>query len=356
MSLSGFVGAGAGDALEELIAQRLIEQQMEDRRKQAEEDRTYRAGRAAKDDEDAAWRRGRVEKADSAAEAAAKAAADQRAYQATARANMSELVGDPVQMAAFGVASGEMDPKDAINLTKKPEPKKRPVIVKGLRGEPVSKMVSEDEEVEVYREPKSPSAPAKPEYVRIEGPDGKVQLYTPDEIRARGGVATAGKGVNNGPDQTKARETLTNVLDVATRLQKAPGRGALTGRRVGNPAYGLGVFNDPIAGTSAADAKALYDSLKSTLTLENIGLLKGVLSDRDMQILQSAATALDPAMSDQAFDAELARIIAKAQAGLGGAMPMPRIDPMTPRDTGIGDGVQKWERGPDGRPRRGGGL
>jgi hypothetical protein len=53
------------------------------------------------------------------------------------------------------------------------------------------------------------------------------------------------------------------------------------------------------------------------MTLENLGLLKGVLSDRDMQILQSAGSSLDTKMQDPAFVAELDTIIGKVSTQLG---------------------------------------
>jgi uncharacterized protein (TIGR02594 family) len=68
-------------------------------------------------------------------------------------------------------------------------------------------------------------------------------------------------------------------------------------------------------GTSDFEEK--YNHLKSLLTLDNIGLLKGTLSDRDMQILESAGTALSLRMSEEGFKEELQKIIGISSSQVG---------------------------------------
>lgn len=51
-----------------------------------------------------------------------------------------------------------------------------------------------------------------------------------------------------------------------------------------------------------------FDNLKGLLTLENLGLMTGVLSDTDIKIIQDASTALDIGLGDEAFEAELQSI------------------------------------------------
>lgn len=65
-------------------------------------------------------------------------------------------------------------------------------------------------------------------------------------------------------------------------------------------------------------------------TLDNIGLLKGVLSDSDMKILQQAATSLDPAMRDETFAAELDNVIQKLESAFGQPQPQGGLEPMAP--------------------------
>ncbi len=63
-----------------------------------------------------------------------------------------------------------------------------------------------------------------------------------------------------------------------------------------------------IPGTKSADFNAQLDALKSMLTIENLGIMKGVLSDADIKILREAATSINKNMSEKDFKDELARI------------------------------------------------
>jgi hypothetical protein len=63
-----------------------------------------------------------------------------------------------------------------------------------------------------------------------------------------------------------------------------------------------------IPGTRKADAVAQINSLKSLLTIENMGIMKGVLSDSDMKVIAAASSALTPTMSEQQFRTELIKI------------------------------------------------
>lgn len=77
----------------------------------------------------------------------------------------------------------------------------------------------------------------------------------------------------------------------------------------------------------SADFEAKIKRLQSLLTLDNLGLLKGVLSDKDMEVIKSAGTALDVGMSEGGFRAELDRITSSISSSLSSAK---RI-----QDTGI---------------------
>lgn len=63
-----------------------------------------------------------------------------------------------------------------------------------------------------------------------------------------------------------------------------------------------------------ADFESKLNQLKSLLTLDNLKLLKGAMSDKDLELLQSAATALNTNMSEQGFKNELQKIISSANA------------------------------------------
>jgi len=70
----------------------------------------------------------------------------------------------------------------------------------------------------------------------------------------------------------------------------------------------FGLKGTPIAGSKSADYRARLDSIKGQLTLENMGVMKGVLSDSDIKIITSASSALSPDMSETEFKKELQKI------------------------------------------------
>jgi hypothetical protein len=74
-----------------------------------------------------------------------------------------------------------------------------------------------------------------------------------------------------------------------------------------------GFLKNPIAGSPAADYLSKLNSIVGQLTLENMGVMKGVLSDSDMKIISQASTALNKDMSEPEFKKELAKIEAVMQ-------------------------------------------
>jgi hypothetical protein len=64
------------------------------------------------------------------------------------------------------------------------------------------------------------------------------------------------------------------------------------------------------------DAEIIRESLINLLTVENLDLMSGVLSETDIQILKGAATTLSPEMSDEDAKAELTRILNAATRGM----------------------------------------
>lgn len=75
-----------------------------------------------------------------------------------------------------------------------------------------------------------------------------------------------------------------------------------------NAASVWGLLKEPIAGTKEADAKTMYDALVSRMTMENMGVIKGTLSDSDMKLLRSASSTLSRTSSDKQFMRELQRV------------------------------------------------
>jgi hypothetical protein len=194
---------------------------------------------------------------------------------------------------------------------------------------PMDPLKEYEDKKKIDRKYAAPSA-TTPHYQTLVSPDGK-QQRVPDgaEVNRLMGqgwklydAAAERQSTMNQPNTAKAEEVKTRIRDIATQLKAHPGRSGMTGNRVLNPAYGLGLKSEPVSGTPEAGAKALFDSLRSVMTLENLGLLKGVLSDRDMQVLQSAATTLQTTMPDPDFVKELDTILEK----VGGAVAVPGND------------------------------
>jgi hypothetical protein len=120
----------------------------------------------------------------------------------------------------------------------------------------------------------------------------------------------------NGADPTanaKGAEIAAEVKRIATALRSHKGL---------NRAFGVMDSWFPTIDQDTAEAEELTKSLQSLLTLDNVGLMKGVLSDSDMKILRAASTTLNPRMGETAAAAELDRIIQHtnplAQPGGGG--------------------------------------
>lgn len=59
--------------------------------------------------------------------------------------------------------------------------------------------------------------------------------------------------------------------------------------------------------------RAKINNIKAMLTIENMGIMKGVLSDSDMKVITSASTALDSSTDEKSFDQELLKIKEIAQ-------------------------------------------
>lgn len=88
-----------------------------------------------------------------------------------------------------------------------------------------------------------------------------------------------------------------------------------------NRAVGIGDIIPTVPGSKATDFKNNVSRLKSLLTLDNLKMLKGAMSDKDLAFLLSVGTSLNTNMSKEAFAAELTKIKEKltlAASGGGG--------------------------------------
>ena len=61
----------------------------------------------------------------------------------------------------------------------------------------------------------------------------------------------------------------------------------------------------PTVSTTATEADAYLDNIKNSMTIENLGVMSGPLTDKDIQIIASASSRLNKGMSEAAFKREL---------------------------------------------------
>lgn len=111
---------------------------------------------------------------------------------------------------------------------------------------------------------------------------------------------------SNGLNSDEKSQHAQDVIDRVNNLETSPGFSGSVGFKGASSLFGL--KKEPIAGTNEAGFNAEYNALKSLLTLDNIGKLKGVLSDTDMKVLSQAASSLDLNMPEKDFRNELNRV------------------------------------------------
>lgn len=139
---------------------------------------------------------------------------------------------------------------------------------------------------------------------------------TPSE-KAKAKTDDAGSPATPG---TPAHERLTSALELAKTLRdaKAVGKSAAVGfawQKLVPGAEGAGLQPN----RAAFDAK--LNTLRAMLTLDNLKLLKGAMSDKDMIFLKDVAAPLEPNMSEIEFNSVLDKVITKLQTATGTKAP-----------------------------------
>jgi len=125
-----------------------------------------------------------------------------------------------------------------------------------------------------------------------------------DAVQSSGGVQ----------DPAKA-QTANDIITLAKEIMNDKALGA----SIGPLSSRLPSWKTLTGETTDFGAKA--ERLQSLLTIGNLGVLKGAISDKDMAVLQSAAAALKPGMTEKAYKAELKRIIDTTTNALSGGQP-----------------------------------
>lgn len=106
-------------------------------------------------------------------------------------------------------------------------------------------------------------------------------------------------------EAVKRTETANAAMTTIDRLLNNPGLTYATGRSGYLPTWSM-----PAESRSAVQD---FDSLKALLTLENMGIMKGVLSDSDIKVLNNASFELNRGMETEQIKTRLNAIRAKLQ-------------------------------------------
>lgn len=154
-------------------------------------------------------------------------------------------------------------------------------------------------------QPPSQAQPREPNYLTLVGPNGE-QRRVNDGAEANALLAQGWKqydavAIRNqtGGSDAEALDTAREVQRIAKALRDAPGFAGT---------FGVISARMPTFRQDTADAEVLLNSLRSLLTLENTGKLKGVLSNADMELLRQASTTLAAQMGEPSAKAELNRL------------------------------------------------
>lgn len=146
--------------------------------------------------------------------------------------------------------------------------------------------------------PKGTESDLKTSVVDIGGKKVLINTQTGDTIRELGAGEAIPEDAANSPQ---------NILSALTELKGHPGKSFAVGK--------TSLFNF-IPGTSGASFVDKLNSVKSLLTLPNLGLLKGAMSDNDLKFINSAGTSLATSNTQEDFNRELDKIITKIQAAV----------------------------------------
>jgi len=118
--------------------------------------------------------------------------------------------------------------------------------------------------------------------------------------------------------ENNQRREMQEALDSLEELERTPGKSGAIGTRL-NWEYMGGMRETPIEGSEAASYLERLKQVKSRLTLPRTKNLRGLgpMSDRDLQMLASSASALETTVNEKDYDRELGNIKKMLQDKLG---------------------------------------
>lgn len=245
-----------------------------------------------------------------------------------------------VAMTPAGSAAMRGNPALAAMLARTMEPPEKapaPLVTGGMYRDPktgqwaeIPGYTAQQEAIAVARRPPpQPAAPRDERIVPIIGADGKPTYVR--ESEAVGRTPFTGKTMEQEVrDAERARSQSQQQIDAQTALDNIGSLIAHPGRKA---ATGMSSILGRVPGTDAYDFSASLDTFKAQTFIPMVTALKGMgaLSDAEGKKLQAAVGALDPSMSEDAFEKELSRVAntlyqkAKA-AGLEVTMPVNLTD------------------------------
>jgi len=324
MPIAG-MAAGAARGLEEIVAQRILEQKLQQEIANRERQDAMEQARLNETMRNNDFDRKRTEKIDAANEADREEKRSTAKLMQRGRSNMAQVVAmgvDPEtakrEIAFSALNSGSDVPGGVMEAITPPKVQKYAVTTPGPNGKPTRRLATEQELAEGVEEYREPRAPQRPERDPIADHEAKLKL---DAKYKQPGAANP---------VAEAQDTAREAKRIADALASHPGvKGA----------FGVLDARLPTLNQSTADAEVLRDSLTSLLTLENMGKMKGVLSDSDMKVLRQASSTIAAPMSDAAAVAELKRISEVMSRATGEGLPT--MDMATsrggPANTGASD-------------------
>lgn len=330
----GWAGAGAGasNALEDILKEQMVRAQMLQREKEAAAQMQLQRDQLAETT--------RVHDADIKAQGVQ---ADRLAAQDRDRNNVKgvrRMIGDSLMqrtgpmtpedrrsIAAMQVEAGDLPD---MSLLSEPAKKMRSVTTVGPNGRPLNRMVPEDEAVEEYREPKAPPAgPKEPKFVRM--PDGSVKDINnvappgavPFDAVADRQQAAASASTDRalqamrtyGDDMTAV---INELIDENGNL-KPDVAGVIGGFDGARPEWAY-------ASEGSQNALAKIDRLQSMLDINKLNDLKtqsrtgatgfGALNEKELGIIESSGSTLRKRrQAEGVYAAELKRLRDTIKAG-----------------------------------------
>jgi hypothetical protein len=313
----GWAGGAAGGAqgLEEIVAQRMLAQKLEaeiaNRQKQTELEQAALNQRSVEHSDNMRSRQRDDDRMDADRR-------DRNNSQGVRKMVGESLMqgGDPDRRA---LAAMQIEAGDAPTMLNEPNPERDPIADHRAKAE-----------IDAQFRPRPSGGGQAPNYLTLIDGNGN-QKRVPDGQQANDLLGQGWRLFDAVAARSSKPENDKEAVDTANEAKRLAS--ALVNHKGFGGVFGLAGSYIPTINQDTADGEQLLGSLQSMLTMENMGKMKGVLSDSDMKVLRQASTTLSNRMGDAAARAELNRVI-EVMGRVGGEGPtagMPSMDLATSR-------------------------